>query len=113
MITTTDIHRGVAFWTNALGLRPRDPVTDDTEFVVLVEPDGGRHRISLQLGEVWERVEPPRVHLDLYTDDQEGEVERLLALGATRLPWDYPKDPDFVVLGDPDGHPFCVVVQKP
>ena len=50
-----------------------------------------------------------RSHLDLYTTDQEGEVERLVKLGATRYPWRYRPDDDFVVLEDPDGNLFCVV----
>jgi hypothetical protein len=38
------------------------------------------------------------------------EVERLVALGAQRVDWDdYPDDPDFVVLSDPDGNRFCIV----
>ncbi|MFI6983457.1 VOC family protein [Embleya sp. NPDC050154] len=113
VITTTDLPRAIEFWTSALGLRPRDRVAEDTDFVVLVEPDGSGHALSLQLGEVRERVEPVRVHLDLYTDDQAGEVERLIGLGAGRPEWDYPDDPDFVVLEDPDGHPFCVVAHDP
>jgi hypothetical protein len=51
------------------------------------------------------------VHLDLYTSDREGEVERLLALGATRFPREYAPADDFVVLADPDGNRFCVVAK--
>ena len=51
-----------------------------------------------------------RVHLDLYTTDQEGEVERLIGIGATRYPQEYrPDDDDFIVLEDPDGNRFRVV----
>ena len=50
-----------------------------------------------------------RLHLDLYAADQEGEVERLVTLGATRYPWRYRPGDDFVVLEDPDGNLFCVV----
>jgi hypothetical protein len=50
-----------------------------------------------------------RLHLDLYSTDQEGEVERLVTIGATRYPWRYKPDDDFVVLEDPDGNLFCVV----
>jgi hypothetical protein len=45
----------------------------------------------------------------VYTDDQTREVERLVALGATRYPWRYRPGADFVVLEDPDGNLFCVV----
>jgi hypothetical protein len=53
------------------------------------------------------------LHLDLYTTDQEGEVERLVALGATRYPWRHQEGDDFVVLEDPDGNLFCVVEVPP
>ncbi|MDD9206271.1 VOC family protein [Georgenia sp. 10Sc9-8] len=41
--------------------------------------------------------------------DLQREVERLMSLGAWRVAWDYPPDPDFIVLSDPDGNVFCVV----
>ncbi|MYW05579.1 VOC family protein [Streptomyces sp. SID3343] len=109
VFTTTDLDRAIGFWTHALGLRPRDPVTDGTEFVVLQDADTRRDVISLQLGEISTPAEPVRVHVDLYTRDRAGEVARLLALGATAPAWTYPEDAVFVVLADPDGHPFCVV----
>ena len=57
-------------------------------------------------------TEKDRTHLDLWAaneDEQLAEVERLQALGATRVEWDYPEDADFVVLADPDGNLFCVI----
>ena len=50
-----------------------------------------------------------RHHMDLFADDRDAEVERLLALGATRKPWNYEPGADYTVLLDPDGNPFCVV----
>ena len=56
------------------------------------------------------RPGPPRLHLDLYTDAQDAEVQRLLALGATRVEWSKrPADADYVILADPEGNRFCVV----
>ena len=52
-----------------------------------------------------------RHHIDLFTDQPEQEVERLLALGATRKAWRCPEGADYVVLQDPDGNPFCVVAR--
>jgi hypothetical protein len=54
-----------------------------------------------------------RLHLDLRPDDQQAEVERLIAHGASRadigqgdVPW--------VVLQDPEGNEFCVLgVRRP
>ena len=52
----------------------------------------------------------PRVHLDLYADDQIREVERLISLGAGAVDWDgYGPDSDFVVLEDTEGNRFCVI----
>lgn len=45
----------------------------------------------------------------VYADDQKGEVERLLKIGATRHSQTYEPDDDFIVLEDPDGNLFCVV----
>jgi len=57
--------------------------------------------------------EADRTHLDLWWDRQDPdlktEVERLISLGARRVDWDYPEDPDFVVLADTEGNVFCVI----
>ena len=37
------------------------------------------------------------------------EEDRLIALGVTRVDWDYPEDADFVVLADTEGNLFCVI----
>ena len=47
--------------------------------------------------------------MDLYTNDHQNEVERLLSLGAVRYPLRYRPDDDFMVLADPDDNLFCVV----
>ena len=53
---------------------------------------------------------PPGIRLDLYTDDQAGEIERLLALGVTEVHGDQRQpDADYVILADPEGNRFCVV----
>ena len=52
---------------------------------------------------------PNRLHLDLAADgDQGAEVDRLLALGATRVDVGQ-GDVPWVVLADPDGNEFCVL----
>ena len=50
------------------------------------------------------------MHLDLYSDDQAHDIERLLALGATQ-PHEpnRPADADYVILADPERNRFCVV----
>ncbi|MEV1047353.1 VOC family protein [Streptomyces sp. NPDC049916] len=103
----SDVRRAAAFWKAALDYTEREPGTD--EWVVLV-PVGGQG-VGLSLGRSASPVqEVPRLHLDLYSDTQEAEVERLMGLGAERVAWElYPPDPDFVVLADPEGNRFCVI----
>jgi len=106
VINTVDVAKGVAFWTAALGYVVHH--WPDETFAVLTDPNRRWSNVSLQLtDEPKEGVN--RLHLDLYTGDQEGEVERLLGLGATRPKWTYPPAADFVVLRDPDGNEFCVI----
>ena len=108
-----DFGRAVAFWTAALGYVPKRPMVDGDDFTILVPADGGAGT-HLALDTSGSPVqERPRVHLDLYAGDaadQEAEVRRLVALGATRVEWDlYPAEPDFIVLADPEGNRFCVI----
>ena len=108
VVNVQEMGRAVAFWCAALGYRPRES-TWDPEFMMLEDPDHRRLPVSLQLTD-HAPAQPVRVHLDLYTDEQDRHVERLVALGATRVyGWDYPEDADFVVLRDPDGNEFCVI----
>ncbi len=112
VVNVADMGRAVAFWRAALGYRLREDEIDP-EFTMLVSPDPGRLPLSLQLSEEPVR-QPVRLHLDLYTAEQQRHVERLLALGATPVEdWPYPPDPDFVVLRDPDGNEFCVIDHRP
>jgi catechol 2,3-dioxygenase-like lactoylglutathione lyase family enzyme len=80
-------------------------------FVILRDPEGKVPNLSLDKALGKERVGStrfPRLHLDLYADDQEAEVKRLLGIGATRHPQTYDPEDDFIVLEDPDGNLFCV-----
>ncbi|MGG1909313.1 VOC family protein [Microbacterium sp. NRRL B-14842] len=53
---------------------------------------------------------PPRIHLDIYAEDQSAEVERLAGLGAREVHWDgRPDDADYIIMEDPEGNRFCVV----
>ncbi len=108
VVNVQDMDRAVSFWSAALGYQRREATTDP-EFTMLVDPAGRRLPLSLQKAD-GPPQEPVRLHLDLYTDDQQRHVERLVALGATRVDdWPYPEDADFVVLRDPDGNEYCII----
>jgi predicted enzyme related to lactoylglutathione lyase len=49
-----------------------------------------------------------RLHLDFRPDDRDKEVERMLALGATRAEVGQ-GDVSWVVLTDPEGNEFCIL----
>jgi predicted enzyme related to lactoylglutathione lyase len=108
VIRVDDLQLQAAFWAAALDYVPRDdPSADD---FVLLRPRNGRGP-NVSLDRVRSALTiPPRIHLDLYADDQAGEVERLKGLGATEVHWDKrPIDADYVILADPEGNRFCVV----
>ena len=98
VLKVSDTGRAGEFWSQALGYqRGANP-----DF--LLPSVGGGPGLHLDATD--------RTHLDLWAaneDEQRAEVERLQALGATRVAWDYPEDADFVVLADPDGNLLCVV----
>lgn len=108
VINVVDMERGVAFWSAVLGYGQRES-TGDPDFIMLTDPSKRRLPVSLQLTD-HESATPVRVHLDLYTNEQHRHVERIVALGASKVDdWPYPPDADFIVLRDPDGNEFCVI----
>ena len=107
VLRVDDLERQTEFWEAALDYIRRDETSDD--FVLLRPRDGVGPNLSLDLARSTVQL-PPRIHLDLYAEDQAGEVERLKALGATEVHWDKrPPDADYVILADPEGNRFCVI----
>jgi len=107
VLRVDDLGRQAEFWCAALDYVPRDEARED--FVLLRPRDGSGPSLSLDLHRAGHR-NPPRIHLDLYTEDQAAEVQRLLALGATEVHWaQRPADADYVILADPEGNRFCVI----
>jgi hypothetical protein len=109
VIDCDDFQAMLGFWQAALRYEPQEPVEEG--WVILRDPDGAGVNISLN-GVGLKRTGRNWLHLDLYTDDQATEVERLLGLGAALHPREAEPDDDFVVLADPDGNLFCVVDTK-
>jgi catechol 2,3-dioxygenase-like lactoylglutathione lyase family enzyme len=108
VVECKEFRRMIEFWTAALGYEPRGGEAGiEPEWVVLFDPHGKGPNISLQKvpdgpGDDY------RFHFDLYSSDPEGEVRRLMGLGATMRAPAQP-DRDFVTLVDPDGNPFDVI----
>jgi hypothetical protein len=98
---------------------------DDDEVVIVP-----RHaRQAMAEGMTWERTPPGlvfvpvaehkavknRLHLDLAphtSDDRDAEVERVLALGATRVDVGQSDDASWDVFADPEGNEFCILSSR-
>jgi catechol 2,3-dioxygenase-like lactoylglutathione lyase family enzyme len=103
VVNCANIETMTEFWSEALGLVPnhRDPADD---FRVL---RGQQVNLSLQLAKTPVSARD-QMHLDLYSDDADAQVDRLLGLGATKVRENTdPADP-YVVMHDPEGNQFCV-----
>ena len=113
VIRVDDLPRQAAFWTAALDYVAREDVTTPGAEFALLHPRSGTGP-NVSLDRVRSEVHiPPRIHLDLYAEDQATEVERLKALGATEVHWGKrPADADYVILADPEGNRFCVIDTK-
>jgi predicted enzyme related to lactoylglutathione lyase len=86
------------FWSKALDW---PLVWDQDEETAIQSRDGGS-KISWGGPPVREKTAKNRLHYELAADgDRQAEIDRLVALGATRV--------DEVQLLDPDGNEFCVV----
>jgi catechol 2,3-dioxygenase-like lactoylglutathione lyase family enzyme len=106
VIDCNDFDMMAAFWQDVLRYVPKYPPEPD--WVLLRDPHG--HGVNVSVQQVPEpRIGKNRLHLDLYTDEPEAEIERLLAIGAVRHPRTPEPDEDFVVLEDPEGNLFCIV----
>jgi hypothetical protein len=106
--------RLATFWTAALDYEEEyHSRPEEKEIEILLRPREGKPGMRLLLL----RVDDPkrgknRLHLDLRGDDRDAEVERLLALGATRVDIGQ-GEVSWVVLGDPEGNEFCILRNQP
>jgi catechol 2,3-dioxygenase-like lactoylglutathione lyase family enzyme len=103
VINCADIETMTEFWSEALSLAPnhRD---DGDEFRVL---RGESVNLSLQVSGTPVTARD-QMHLDLYSDDVDAEVERLQGLGAEWVRREDDPDDTYVVMRDPEGNEFCV-----
>jgi hypothetical protein len=108
VVDCDDLPRMMAFWQEALHYIPREP--PDAHGVILKDPLGRGPNLTFHRTSEGP-LDDYRLHLDLYSFDPEGEIERLLRLGATLKRRAQPGD-DFVTLADPDGNLFDVIDKR-
>jgi predicted enzyme related to lactoylglutathione lyase len=111
-IDCIDPRRVAEFWAAALDWKITE--SDDVEVVIELldgSPEVGRIPDILFLKNPDKKQVKNRLHLDLRPLDQDAEVARLEALGATRIEIgqsDY-AETTWVVMADPEGNEFCVL----
>lgn len=98
------------FWSAALD-RPIDPgqpePSEHFASIGRTDPDPGVPAMLFLKVPEGKSVKN-RVHLDLDTDDREGEVTRLVDLGATVVAEKDEWGTRWTTLTDPEGNEFCV-----
>ena len=104
-----DAHDPVAlarFWAELLGWE----VDAEDEEEVEVSGEGGSDLLFVKVPD--DKAVKNRLHLDLRPDDQDAEVARAEALGATRVDIGQGEQ-TWVVLADPEGNEFCILRARP
>jgi hypothetical protein len=100
-----DPRRVATFWAGATGYETAEERPD---FVRLraTDPRSVRHLLFFRVPEP--KSGKNRVHVDLATRDPEGEIARLVALGATRGERRSGNGTSWTVMHDPEGNEFCI-----
>jgi predicted enzyme related to lactoylglutathione lyase len=104
-----DVDALARFWCAVLGW---NEVDRDEDAVEIADPDGSRPTIVIaKVAD--DKVVKNRVHLDVSPvgSDQAEELERLLALGATRVDVGQ-GEVSWIVLADPEGNEFCLLSRR-
>jgi predicted enzyme related to lactoylglutathione lyase len=103
--------RRADFWQAVLEWEHAAEDGDDPDEIMIEAPAGSdqaaRRILFVRVPEG--KSSKNRLHLDLRPVDQDVEVERLIALGATRADVGQAGEQTWVVLADPDGNEFCIM----
>lgn len=110
VIDTHDLPKLARFWSAVLDW----PILSEREREIVIGPD-----VTSPVGICFmpspdQKTTKNRLHLDLTSgaSDREDEIDRILALGATRVDIGQTGEESWTVLADPEGNEFCVVRHK-
>jgi predicted enzyme related to lactoylglutathione lyase len=110
VIDAHDLPMLARFWTQVLGWR----ILSEREREIVIGSD-----VTAPVGICFmpvtdRKTVKNRVHLDLTTGagERDGEIERILTLGARRVDIGQTGTESWTVLADPEGNEFCVVRPK-
>jgi hypothetical protein len=108
VFNTRDPEQLLEFWAALTGYEPR-PLFG--EYLGLRDPTGRGANLTFQrLHDDDDDRGPGRCHVNFYADDPDDVAERALQLGGDFVRRVSEGDIRWVVLTDPDGNEFCVVV---
>jgi predicted enzyme related to lactoylglutathione lyase len=98
------------FWAQVLGYRILETLDGPEDFYVEIAGPTGAGPTLLMIRTPDAKTSKNRLHIDVNATDisQDAEVERILALGATRVDIGQGEQ-TWVVLADPEGNEFCVL----
>jgi predicted enzyme related to lactoylglutathione lyase len=104
-----DTRRVAEFWAAVFGVELEGP---DEEAVFWFQAgEGNPAFVFVPVPDA--KTVKNRVHVDLRPDDQQAEVDRVIALGARRVDIGQGPDVSWVVLADVEDNEFCVLRAKP
>jgi predicted enzyme related to lactoylglutathione lyase len=110
LIDSSDPKALAQWWSRALDWQITHVADDEVDVAAGMDADGKEVEPILTFLLVpGEKTTKNRIHIDLAPDDRDAEVERLLAMGATRADVGQGDDVSWVVLADPEGNEFCVL----
>ena len=106
-IDAHDIDALAAWWSSVLGW-PAEP-TDDGDVILRAPAGAGPDWLFLAVPDG--KVVKNRIHFDFTPEDQQAEVDRVLALGARHVDVGQGEQ-TWVVLADPEGNEFCILAAE-
>jgi predicted enzyme related to lactoylglutathione lyase len=100
-----DVMKVATFWSGVLRL----PVDEGSnEFFAMIDREKAHGPTWLFIKVPEGKTSKNRMHVDFHADDLDAEIERVLALGATRGESHHEYGVQWTVLSDPEGNEFCV-----
>ena len=110
VIDAHDLPRLARFWTQVLDWR----ILSEREREIMIGTDEAA-TVGICFMPVTDRkAVKNRIHLDLNPDpeDRDGEIERIISLGARRVEIGQTGTESWTVLADPEGNEFCILRPK-
>jgi predicted enzyme related to lactoylglutathione lyase len=106
-IDAHDIDALAAWWSSVLGWLAEP--TDDGDVILRAPAGAGPDWLFLAVPD--DKVVKNRIHFDFTPEDQQAEVDRVLALGARHVDIGQGEQ-TWVVLADPEGNEFCILAAE-